>query len=166
VVTVTAMPMEDLILLTNEYATVSRIVAHRPSPPPDPTTLALPAAGITELTRVADTLYGVFAAPNQSAVAGALNALLLSKLAVSQLDPDQPAGPARWHVPDADQSLLVSCLAALLVAAHAGHRFGLCQARQCADVYVDSGRGRSRRFCSAPCQNRTKTANFRRRARS
>jgi len=162
---VTAMRMDDVIVLTNEYATLTRAVAQRDAVP-CPSTLGLPPAGIAELAQVADTLYGVFAAPSQSSAVTALNALLLGELTVAQLDPDRPTEPIRWHVPHAGRSLLVSCLAALLAAAHAGHRFGLCQAEQCVDVYVDRGRGQRQRFCSTLCQNRTKAANFRRRARS
>jgi predicted RNA-binding Zn ribbon-like protein len=162
--TVTAAPVESVITLTNEYAAIPRAAAGRPEPLPEPAGLGLPRLRTAELARTADALYPVFAASSQSAAVSALNAILLAELSVPQLDPDEPTAEQRWYVPAADRQLLVSCAAALLRAAHAGHRFGLCGAARCADVFVDSGRGRPRRYCSTICQNRAKTANFRQRA--
>lgn len=159
--------VDSVITLTNEYAAVPRAAAGRTGPPPEPASLGLPRLRPAELTRTADALYPVFAAASQPAAVSILNAILLGELAVQQLDPADPTAEPRWHAhPDADRQLLVSCAAALLQSASAGHRFGLCHASRCADVFVDSGRGRTRRYCSAICQNRAKTANFRRRARS
>ena len=44
-------------------------------------------------------------------------------------------------------------------------RLRVCAADDCADVYVDGSKNRSRRFCSTRCSNRTNTAAFRERAR-
>ena len=43
------------------------------------------------------------------------------------------------------------------------NRLGVCTADACDRVYVDTSRNGSRRFCSTTCQNRVKTAAFRRR---
>lgn len=42
-------------------------------------------------------------------------------------------------------------------------RFGVCEAKDCDDVYVDSSRNRSRRHCSGTCSNREAVAAHRRR---
>lgn len=43
------------------------------------------------------------------------------------------------------------------------NRFGVCEAKDCYDVYVDSSRNRSRRHCSNTCSNREAVAAHRRR---
>jgi predicted RNA-binding Zn ribbon-like protein len=40
-------------------------------------------------------------------------------------------------------------------------RIGVCTARRCDRVYVDTSRNGTRRFCSTTCQNRVKAAAFR-----
>ena len=45
-------------------------------------------------------------------------------------------------------------------------RFGRCSAPDCRDVYIDTSRNRSRRYCSDSCSSRTNVAAFRARKRS
>jgi len=45
-------------------------------------------------------------------------------------------------------------------------RFGVCQAPDCRDVYIDLSRNRSRKHCSDACTNRESVRSFRRRAGS
>jgi predicted RNA-binding Zn ribbon-like protein len=52
---------------------------------------------------------------------------------------------------------------ARLVDAGEHARLGTCTADACDRVFVDASRNGSRRFCSTACQNRVKTAAFRRR---
>jgi predicted RNA-binding Zn ribbon-like protein len=53
-------------------------------------------------------------------------------------------------------------LAAVIVE-HGVHRFGLCEANDCNDVYVDTSRNRSRRHCSTTCSTREAVAAYRKR---
>ena len=53
-----------------------------------------------------------------------------------------------------------TALAVVLGTEHGG-RLGVCTAPRCDRVYVDTSRNATRRFCSASCQNRVKTAAFR-----
>ncbi len=57
------------------------------------------------------------------------------------------------------------CAEALARVIGAGRhdRIGLCHADQCDRVFVDTSKNAGRRFCSTACQNRIKTAAFRRR---
>jgi predicted RNA-binding Zn ribbon-like protein len=55
---------------------------------------------------------------------------------------------------------------ALVMDGYGADRFGLCEARRCDAVYVDLTRNGSRRFCSAACTARAKTAAYRSRRRS
>lgn len=50
---------------------------------------------------------------------------------------------------------------ALIVDGYGPDRFGACQARQCEAVYIDLTRNGSRRYCSAACTARAKTAAYR-----
>jgi predicted RNA-binding Zn ribbon-like protein len=72
-----------------------------------------------------------------------------------------------WTVPRARDGLLASAALALRdhLAAHP-ERLGVCADHQCADVYVDASPGGHRRFCSLTCQNRARTAAYRRRRRA
>jgi predicted RNA-binding Zn ribbon-like protein len=45
-------------------------------------------------------------------------------------------------------------------------RFGVCASDDCVDIFVDTSKNSSRRFCSGQCANRTAVAAHRARARS
>ncbi|HEX4817175.1 MAG TPA: CGNR zinc finger domain-containing protein [Nonomuraea sp.] len=50
---------------------------------------------------------------------------------------------------------------ALIVDGYGPDRFGVCGAHQCEAVYIDLTRNGSRRYCSAACTARAKTAAYR-----
>ncbi|MFI7442944.1 CGNR zinc finger domain-containing protein [Nonomuraea indica] len=50
---------------------------------------------------------------------------------------------------------------ALIVDGYGPDRFGVCEAHQCEAVYIDLTRNASRRYCSAACTARAKTAAYR-----
>ncbi|MFI0450293.1 CGNR zinc finger domain-containing protein [Actinomadura sp. 6N118] len=50
---------------------------------------------------------------------------------------------------------------ALIMDGYGPERFGECQAHQCEAVYIDLTRNGSRRYCSAACTARAKTAAYR-----
>jgi predicted RNA-binding Zn ribbon-like protein len=53
-------------------------------------------------------------------------------------------------------------LATVLIE-HGVERFGVCNAGDCDDVFVDSSRNRSRLHCSSTCSTREAVASYRRR---
>ncbi|MGN9843163.1 CGNR zinc finger domain-containing protein [Nonomuraea sp. H19] len=55
---------------------------------------------------------------------------------------------------------------ALIVDGYGPGRFGQCDAHQCDAVYIDLTRNNSRRYCSAACTARAKTAAYRTRRQS
>ncbi|GAA3794485.1 hypothetical protein GCM10022226_12320 [Sphaerisporangium flaviroseum] len=55
---------------------------------------------------------------------------------------------------------------ALIVDGYGPDRFGQCAAQQCEAVFIDVTRNASRRYCSAPCTARAKTAAYRSRHRT
>lgn len=75
------------------------------------------------------------------------------------------------HVPGADG--LVDRVAAIAVTGLAAalsesgrERFGVCSKEGCRDVYLDTSKNRSRRYCSDSCSNRANVAAFRARQRN
>ncbi len=75
------------------------------------------------------------------------------------------------YVSEADG--VVERVAAIAVTGLAGalaesgrERFGICSKEGCRDVYVDTSKNRSRRYCSDSCSNRANVAAFRARQRN
>lgn len=54
--------------------------------------------------------------------------------------------------------------AGMLIGSSEAGRLHLCGAERCDNLFLDSTRSRTRRFCSTSCQNRMKVAAFRSRA--
>ncbi len=55
---------------------------------------------------------------------------------------------------------------ASVVAQHGWERLGICSAESCANVYVDTSRNASRRYCSNTCASRSTVAAYRARRRT
>jgi predicted RNA-binding Zn ribbon-like protein len=53
-----------------------------------------------------------------------------------------------------------------VVAQHGWQRLGVCSAEGCADVYVDTSRNASRRYCSNTCASRSTVAAYRARRKA
>lgn len=123
----------------------------------------LPPVDDAALAAWADRVYNVFAARAHHRVA-ALNGLL----STLDLQPVLGGDGLRWRCPAGDA--LIGALLATGLLRHAidGDTklddLGTCAGVRCRDAYVDHSQGRSRRYCSTRCQNRTKAR--RRRTRS
>ncbi len=99
-----------------------------------------------------------------------VNDLLRRTGARPQLDP-APGGGWQLHFHGSDDSLAVGWAAgcasglAVVLGSDLAGRLGICGAGGCDRVYVDSSRNGAKRFCSTPCQNRTKATAYRARHR-
>jgi hypothetical protein len=142
-VQIAELPMAELVELVNEFGTRPREGDGRFLPP-------------GELTPLADELHPVFAATDPATRA----ALVTELLDRSGVRPVLAGVAAAWTVDDPAQRLRAA--AALALRQHPD-RIGVCADPQCADVYVDSSPAGRRRFCCLTCQNRSRTAAFRRR---
>lgn len=137
----------------------------------DPPSVAeLAERHVAEFATLAQRLRTVFedlSTGNIDAAANSLNGLLSACPANPHLAREN--GVWRLHHHPADAALVPMwtsiCAEALarMIDAGFGGRLGICQAEACERVYFDTSRNGSRRFCSTACQNRTKTAAFRRR---
>lgn len=137
----------------------------------DPTSVAmLAAADVPGFVALAHHLRAVFEHLNANALDNAVEEL-------NHLLAEHPAHPhlakedGRWrlhHHPATVElvpmwtSICAENLARLISIGD-DDRLGTCEAEGCRRVFVDESKNASRRFCSTTCQNRVKTAAFRRR---
>jgi predicted RNA-binding Zn ribbon-like protein len=120
--------------------------------------------------RLANELRNVFEHLDRGEVDAAacgLNALLDRYPANPHLEKEDGIWRVHHHPANTDLCSMWAATCAGAMARQIGdqnaHRFGVCNAFSCDRVFVDTSRNGSRRFCSTSCQNRTKTAAFRRR---
>jgi predicted RNA-binding Zn ribbon-like protein len=113
----------------------------------------------------------VLTAPDDTTAVERLNALL-RRHPVHPLVSGHDGGHWHLHLADDDRppgELLVAGaafgLAAWLLEAGMDRR-GQCDAHDCDDVYVDTSRNHSRRYCSTTCSNRANVAAHRARQRA
>lgn len=134
-----------------------------------PTGRAITQEEADYLVDTAQAMRAIFDAVNRSEIghaASVLNRLLITTGARPQLD-QVDGEPWQVHFHGSDDSLAIGwsagCATALAfaVGSHLAGRLGVCSADLCDRVYIDTSRNAARRFCSTPCQNRTKTAAFR-----
>lgn len=110
-------------------------------------------------------LRAVFEAPDEKEGARRINALLARSGAAPQMTDHD----GRWHLhfagddaPLSDRVAAVAAMGLASVIVHWGwERLGVCHADDCADVYVDTSRNKSRRYCDPSCSTRTNVAAFR-----
>jgi hypothetical protein len=168
-VLVEPMPPDLLVWLVNEWGAAPRAAAGEEATPyPDPAPLG--AAGVVDLTAVADRLHRTFAATHTTERVR----LLATLLADTGVRPDLTLaddGPREtWHVDDPKDALLAAAALTLRhqLGGHDPARVGVCAGQpslgqHCADAYIDASPAGQRRFCSVTCQNRARVAAWRHR---
>lgn len=115
--------------------------------------------------RLRERLREVFEAPSDGRAAALLNELLVETNTLPHLTDHDGS----WHfhytsldAPMAERIAAIAAMALATVIAQGGfERLGICDAEGCRDVYVDSSRNRSRRYCNETCANRTNVAAYR-----
>lgn len=126
---------------------------------------------LTGVRAARERLRRVFEAPDEERAADALNAILGETRAHPQLA-DHDGEP--WHLhfvpteaPVARHLAATAAMGLAVVIAEGGfERLGTCDWERCRDVYVDTSKNRSRRYCDpAVCGNRASAAAYRRRQR-
>jgi predicted RNA-binding Zn ribbon-like protein len=120
---------------------------------------------IAQLHATRDRLRDLFATDDEDQAARLLNELL-SDLEVQPLLTDHDG---TWHLhyasEDAPLGRRLAATAAMGVASvismHGFERLGVCSADECKDVYVDTSRNQSRRYCGDTCASRMNVAAYR-----
>ena len=155
------------IALANIFGPVMR--QGRPAVPPDAeavrgalrlTTNQIPTIAVEDYEAGGRTLYEALSSlPDVDRAVELVNRLLLETDAAPQLTrrDGQP-----WHLHFGSPEF-ATAVAMLLVSVEAA-RLRRCEAVRCDDLFLDSTRNRTQRFCSTACQNRTKVAAHRARA--
>ena len=135
---------------------------------PAPTTLS--DADLAEIGRTRDRLRDVFFAPDEDAAAALLNDILVDLGATPRVVGDGGGFALAFAPEGAATGRQVAILAAMglaqMLVESGRSRFGICSAHDCDDVFVDTSRNRSRRYCSESCSSRSNVAAFRARKRS
>lgn len=136
------------------------LVGHGVQPPPE-----LDERDLEDVRVLRARLKEIFLADDEEEMAGALNVLLDDYGARPQLE----GRPGRWRLVHASGG----CSLAQEIATGAGvalsrllmesgrSRIGLCSADDCLDVFVDTSRNRSRRYCDDTCSSRQNVKAFR-----
>lgn len=122
----------------------------------------------TDLAAVRDLrekVRGIFTAPSVQSAAEIVNSLI----ADSGTQPHLTDHDGHWHLhytsmtaPVADRlaAIIGICLASVLTETGL-ERLGICAADDCDDVFIDTSKNRSRRFCGDTCSTRTNVAAYR-----
>ena len=134
------------------------------------TALELSGRDTAAVARTARLVRSVALAESQDDVLSRLNELLaLARPRPYATDHD---GELHLHYADADASALEQLTTTVamglshVVVQHGWQRLGVCSAEGCDDVYVDTSRNASRRYCSNTCASRSTVAAYRARQKS
>jgi predicted RNA-binding Zn ribbon-like protein len=129
------------------------------------------AATLEAVRTLRETLRAVWTATPIEAATARLNALFATLRATPQVHTDNTGRVTLMLVSGADSSLveqmtLTSAMEMVtLLQQHGAARLRACDAAPCRDVFVDTSRNGTRRFCSERCANRYNIAAFRERQR-
>ena len=127
-------------------------------------------ADLENVRNVRERLRGVFAASDDTAAASVLNELLADAKATPMVSVHGGRPHLHFEPGDADVAAWLASVTAMglsvVVCDYGSDRLGGCDSEQCGDVYVDTSRNRSRRYCSDTCASRENVAAYRRRHKS
>ena len=136
----------------------------------DGTELTLTARETTAAGEVAGLVRTIASAGSQTEVIEGLNALL-ARTHPRPYATDHDGGlHLHYAAPQAGAleqlTTTVAMGLAQAVVQHGWQRLGVCAAETCGNVYVDTSRNASRRYCSNTCSSRSTVAAYRARQRS
>ncbi|MGZ4547692.1 MAG: CGNR zinc finger domain-containing protein [Blastococcus sp.] len=134
------------------------------------TSMELSAREVAQVAAVAGLVRAVAVAGTQDGVLARLNELLTlarPRPYATDHDGDLHLHYARPDAPVLEQlTTTVAMGLAQAVVQHGWRRLGVCSAEGCDDVYVDTSRNASRRYCSNTCASRSTVAAYRARQRT
>ena len=134
------------------------------------TALDLSPAEAARAAETADLVRAVAVAGSQAEVIERLNALLAlasPQPYATDHDGELHLHYARREAPALEQlTTTVAMGLSQVVVQHGWQRLGVCSAEGCDDVYVDTSRNASRRYCSNTCASRSTVAAYRARRKA
>lgn len=125
----------------------------------------LAAADVEQIKTYRERLREVFLASEDEAIAR-LNEILAEVAATPHMS-DHDGHPWHLHYASEDAPLAHRVAAgaamglAVLIVDKGHARVGVCSADDCGDVFVDTSRNRSRRYCSQTCSTKVNVAKYR-----
>ncbi len=132
--------------------------------------LRLSDADVADIAKLSDKIRGVVAATTDDEVVTKLNKLLECSSPVPRATNHD--GQLHLHY-SPDTATIVDQLGATVamgvaqvVCLHGSERLGICAAEDCADVFIDTSRNNSRRYCSETCASRTTVSAYRARRKA
>jgi predicted RNA-binding Zn ribbon-like protein len=128
-------------------------------------------ADLAQVRRLRAEVRTIFEAKTATRASSLLNRLLRGADLVVQARAEGKAVRLEWGVARSPELEAVVRGAAALNLAFALERFGwgrlgVCEARPCQDVFVDTSKKGGRRFCGPTCASRTHVSRYRERHRS
>lgn len=152
--------------LLQDQAAVDRFLREQrfsPAAPVQPTDVA-------RFRGLRDRLRAIFFAEDDASTAALLNELLDEIGAIPQV----AAADGAWRLgfapstggPVQEMAVAATLGLAALFADSGRSRFGICSADDCRDVFIDTSKNRSRRYCADSCSSRTNVAAYRARKRT
>jgi predicted RNA-binding Zn ribbon-like protein len=126
---------------------------------------------LDDFRRLRDRLARVFQSTDELEAARAINSVLDESRSVPYVT-DHDESPLHLHfsapdAPLAQRAGASSAMGLALVLCEGGlKRLGVCASDSCVDVFVDTSKNSSRRYCSDTCSNRSAVAAHRARARA
>ena len=134
------------------------------------TSLDLTAAETRKAEETAELVRAVAVARSQPDVLARLNELLAlarPRPYATDHDGELHLHYARQEAPALEQlTTTVAMGLSQVVVQHGWQRLGVCSAEGCDDVYVDTSRNASRRYCSNTCASRSTVAAYRARQKA
>ncbi|MFE5947468.1 CGNR zinc finger domain-containing protein [Streptomyces sp. NPDC056480] len=152
-------------------AALAELLARHGESPDDLTDAAFSDEDARELRDAADRMSGILTEADIDRAALALNRVLAEQASAPRLS--RHDGHA-WHlhIDHSDDAgwgnwLLASGALALaqILSEHGRVTWGACEASNCRNLYLGTGPGSPRRYCSATCASRARVAAHRRRTR-
>jgi predicted RNA-binding Zn ribbon-like protein len=134
------------------------------------TAVTLSDDDVTQVEQISELVRAVALAEREDEVKDRLNALL--DLASPRPYATDHDGELHLHYarPDAGALEQLTTTVAMglsqVVVQHGWQRLGVCSAEGCGNVYVDTSRNASRRYCSNTCASRSTVAAYRARQRA
>lgn len=126
---------------------------------------AVGEADLEPLRALRAPLRAIFEAPDESDAARRINELLARSGAAPQMTDHDGHWHLHYAAEDATLADRIAAAAAMglatVIVRWGADRLGVCNADDCADVFVDTSRNRSRRYCDPSCSTRVNVAAFR-----
>ncbi len=160
------LTITTLVELVNEFSDATRRAAAETAQPyPDAIGGEAPTRSRTELIDAANRLFEIFkAAPDPNTVAQHLDLIIRESSLTVAVAFDGESISRELVAGSQTLTAAAGALTILEVVERRGpSRLGICEASNCADVYIDGSQQGARKYCSNTCNTRMRVGRLRQR---